>query len=152
MRCFHVKGSGPGSGADADSDSNEAGPCPSEQGRKPRPRLILHPSHKQFGTSRVPPSLSSLLLSPQRASASYCLLGFSSAEQLRRRIVAFPFLFSGSVLPTRTPTSHSSLVHSITSYPQKKKKTQKNHNLYSDPHLRCGVVRGGGAGYVKVTV
>lgn len=126
MRGFHVKGSGPGSGADADSDSNEASPRPSEQGRKPLPRLILHPSHKQFGTSRAPPSFSSLLLSPQRASASYCPLGFSSAEQLRRRIVVFPFLFPAVSCQKELPPPILLWSTALQATHKKKNKKRKN--------------------------
>lgn len=66
----------------------------------------------------MPSSFSSLLFLPQRASASYCLLRFSSAEQLRRRIVAFPFL-SGSVLQRELPPP-------ILLWPTALRATQKN--------------------------
>lgn len=104
---------------------------PQNTDRKPHAHLILDPSHKQFLTSRAPSSFSSLLLSPQRASASHCLLGFSSAAPY----CCLPF-YSWQCPANRTPISHSSLAHSITGYPKKKKKKNPD-NLYSEPCLRC---------------
>lgn len=120
----------PGSDADTqDLDTNEASPCSPEQARKLRPRLILYPSQKQFSTSRVLSSLRPLLSSPRRASASFCRLGFSSAEQLRHRIVAFPCL-SGAVPPRELPPP-------ILLWPTALRAMGVKKNLYSEARLRC---------------
>lgn len=143
MMCFQVKGSA----ADTQvSDSDEASPGSSEQARKLRPQRILCPSHNQFLTSGVPSSLSSLLFSPQRASASYCLLGFSSAEQLFRRIVAFPFL-PASVLPRELPPPI--LLWPTAFWATQIKKKQPTQFVFGTTSAKRG---GGGAGCAKVTV
>lgn len=138
MMCFHVKGSGPapGSGADTqDLDANEASLCSSETACKPRPRLILYPSintsqhlvclhPSALCSSRLSLLLSSRIFVCGAASPLHCCLPFSFRQCPAKR----------------TPASHSSLAHSITGYPTKKKK--KTHNLYSEARLRCEVAEG----------
>lgn len=93
-----------------------------------RAQLILYPET----ILHISCSFSSPLFSPWRASASYCRLGFSSAERLRRRIVAFPFI-PGRALPTELPPPTLLWPTALWATQNKKKK----HNLYSEPCLRC---------------